>query len=93
MKVGICSFRMMMYERGSLKEKRMIVKSLTQRISSRYNVSIAEVADQEKWKMATIGFCCVSNDKLHVERTMQEVLRFIESDGRMELVDIETEIV
>ncbi|RQD69670.1 MAG: DUF503 domain-containing protein [Tindallia sp. MSAO_Bac2] len=93
MKVGICSFKMIMYEGGSLKEKRMIVRSLIQRIRSRYNVSISEVADHEKWKLATIGFCCISNEKQHVERTMQEVIRFAEADGRMELMDIETEIV
>lgn len=93
MRVGICSFRMIMYEGGSLKEKRMVVKSVTQRIKSRYNVSVAEVADHKQWRLATIGFSCVSNDKLHVERTIQEVLKFVESDGRMEIMDIETEIV
>ncbi|SDY24675.1 DUF503 domain-containing protein [Tindallia californiensis] len=93
MKVGICTFNIMMYEGSSLKEKRMIVKSVIERIKSRYNVSIAEIADQDKWRLATIGFCCISNNKRHVEKTIQEVLRFLEKDGRGELINIDMEVI
>ncbi|SFH53102.1 hypothetical protein SAMN05192551_101390 [Tindallia magadiensis] len=93
MKVGICTFNLMMYEGNSLKEKRMIVKSVIERIKSRYNVSIAEIADQDKWRLATIGFCCISNNKSHVEKTIQEVVRFLEKDGRMELMNIDMEVI
>ena len=91
--VGICSFTLLLYEGASLKEKRMVVKSLTQKISSRYNVSIAEIGEQDKWQRAEIAFSCVSNNRRHVERMIQEVLRFAESDGRAEVVDIQQEIL
>ena len=91
--VGICSFTLLLYEGASLKEKRMVVKSLTQKISSRYNVSIAEIGEQDKWQRAEIGFSCVSNNRRHVERMIQEVLRFVESDGRVEVMDIQQEIL
>lgn len=71
----------------------MVVRSLTQKISSRYNVSIAEVGEQDKWQRAEIGFSCVSNNRRHVERMIQEVLRFVESDGRAEVMDIHQEIL
>ena len=76
-----------------MKEKRMVVKSLTQKISSRYNVSIAEVGEMDKWQRAEIGFSCVSNDRKHLERMIQEILRFVEADGRGEVMNIQKEIV
>ncbi len=91
--VGIGSFTLLLYEGVSLKEKRMVVKSLIQKISSRYNVSIAEVGEQEKWQRSEIGFSCVSNERGHIEKMMQEIIRFAESDGRGEVMDIQTEIV
>lgn len=91
--VGIASFTLLLYEGVSLKEKRMVVKSLIQKISSRYNVSIAEVGEQEKWQRSEIGFSCVSNERGHIEKMMQEIIRFAESDGRGEVMDIQTEIV
>lgn len=91
--VGIGSFTLLLYEGVSLKEKRMVIKSLMQKISSRYNVSIAEVGEQEKWQLSEIGFSCVGNEKAHVEKMMQEIVRFAESDGRGEIINIQTEIV
>lgn len=91
--VGIGSFTLLLYEGCSLKDKRMVIKSLMQKISSRYNVSIAEVGNQDKWQRSEIGFSCVGNDKSHVERMMQEIIRFAEGDGRGEILDIQVEIV
>ena len=91
--VGIGSFTLLLYEGVSLKEKRMVVKSLIQKIGSRYNVSIAEVGEHDKWQRSEIGFSCVSNERTHIEKMMQEIIRFAESDGRGEIMDIQTEIV
>ncbi|SMP39169.1 DUF503 domain-containing protein [Anoxynatronum buryatiense] len=91
--VGICSFDLLLHEGASLKEKRMIVQSLMKRVSSRYNVSVAEIDKQDKWQIAGIGFSCVGNDRRHVERMLQEILRFIEADGRGEVMNIEREMI
>lgn len=91
--VGIGSFTLLLYEGASLKEKRMVVKSLIQKIGSRYNVSIAEVGEHDKWQRSEIGFSCVSNERKHIEKMMQEIIRFAESDGRGEIMDIQIEIV
>lgn len=93
MLVGTCRFTMILYEGTSLKEKRMIIKSLIQRMQSRYNVSVAETDGQDKWQRAEIGFACVSNNRRHVERMIQEILRFAESDGRGEIMNIQQEVI
>jgi len=91
--VGLCSFTLILHEGASLKEKRMVIKSLVQKIRSRYNVSIAEVGEMEKWRRAEIGFSCVSNNRKHLEQMIQEILRFVELDGRGEIVSIERDII
>jgi len=62
----------------SLKNKRSIVKSITQRIHNKYNVSIAEINNNEKWKNATIGISIIANEMLYIERKLSDVIHFIE---------------
>ncbi|MDR5658996.1 DUF503 domain-containing protein [Serpentinicella sp. ANB-PHB4] len=93
MLVGICNVTVRMYETNSLKSKRQIIKSLIERIKARYNVSIAEVGEQEKWQLAEIGFCCVSNTNKHADSMIQSVIKFIEQDGRVDITNCSTEII
>jgi uncharacterized protein len=93
MLVGICSLKIVMYEPGSLKAKRQIIKSVIERVKSRFNVSIAEVGEQDKWQIAEIGFCCISNSKKHLDEVMNNVIKFIENDGRFDITNYEVEII
>ena len=77
----------------SLKEKRHIIKSIIAKIQSRFNVSIAEIDENDKWQYAVIGFCCVSNDTAHANSMVTKVINFIENDGRVVVVDYTTEII
>lgn len=82
-----------MYGVNSLKGKRQILKSLIERIKARFNVSIAETGDQDKWQVAEIGFCCVSNSSKHADEMVNQVIRFIEMDGRLDITECHTEIL
>ncbi|SNS76413.1 hypothetical protein SAMN05446037_102022 [Anaerovirgula multivorans] len=93
MLIGTCSMKVIMYEVSSLKGKRQILKSLIERIKSRFNVSIAEVGEQDKWKIAEIGFCCVSNSSKHVDEMINNVIHFIEMDGRVDITECQVEIL
>ena len=91
--IGTCSLKLMIYESNSLKEKRQVIKSLIERIQSRFNVSIAEVDLNDKWALSIIGFACVSNNKKHINQTISNVLNFIDGDSRVEIIDSEIEIL
>lgn len=91
--VGVCSVELMIYESNSLKDKRHVVKSIIGRIQSRFNVSIAEVDLNQKWRNAQIGFACVTNDSIHANQIILNVLKFIEGDGRVEIVNQQIEIL
>ncbi len=70
------------------------MKSIITRVASKFNVSIAEVDDQELWQLATLGICCVSNDKRHTNEVLSKVVDFI-INGRfeVEILDYKIEIL
>mgnify|MGYP003773226489 FL=1 len=63
------------------------------RIKHRFNVSIAEIGQQDKWQVAEIGFCCVSNSRQHVDEMLNKVIYFIEQDGRLDIAECQIEIL
>ncbi len=93
MNVGICRIKLHIPASGSLKDKRRIVKSVVSRLRNQYNISIAEVEDQDLWQLVTLGITCVSNHNQHVDETLSKVIGFITSNyPELEIVDHQTEI-
>ncbi len=94
MNVGVCRVRLRLPGNLSLKGKRQVVKSITSRVGSKFNVSVAEVDDNDLWQLATVGICCVSNDKRHTNEVLSKVVDFIVG-GRfdVEVVDYNIEIL
>jgi uncharacterized protein YlxP (DUF503 family) len=78
---------------ASLKDKRRVIKSLKDRIQSKFKVSAAEVDLQSSIKFAQIGVALVSNSKRYGESVMQKILSFVEENtpGRMIDAKIMTE--
>jgi len=64
----------------SLKQKRSVVKSLRDRTSRKFNVSVAEVDHLDKWQLAGLAFSMVSSDQSHVEAQIQNLLGTIERE-------------
>ncbi len=94
MQVGVCRVRFRLPENASLKGKRQVVKSITTRVGSKFNVAVAEVDDNDLWQLATIGISCVSNDKRHVNEVLSRVVDFItNSRFEIEMLDYEIEII
>ena len=78
----------------SLKGKRQVLKPITTRVRNKFNVSVAEVDDQNLWQLATLGICCVSNDKRHTNEVLSKVVDFISgSRFDIEILDYEIEIL
>jgi hypothetical protein len=76
--IGFCTLELFIGEANSLKDKRRVLKSMLERIRSRFNVSIAEVGQQELWQRATVAFACVSNERAHADQVISTVIRFME---------------
>ena len=94
MNVGVCKVTLRLPENESLKGKRRVINSLCSRIRNKFNVSIAEVEDNQAWQLATLGITCVSNSSRHADEIIQSVVGFIESSREdLELVAQEQETV
>jgi len=94
MNIGVCRVSFRLPENLSLKGKRRVLKSITTRVRSKFNVSVAEVDDQNLWQLATLGICCVSNDKRYTNEVLSKVVDLI-VNGRfdVEILDYEIEIL
>ena len=94
MNVGICSIKLRLPENQSLKGKSQVLKAITTQVRNKFNVSVAEVGDQDLWQLATLGICCVSNDKRHTNQVLSKVVDLVVY-GRfgVEILDYEIEIL
>jgi uncharacterized protein YlxP (DUF503 family) len=94
MNIGALRVRLRIPENHSLKGKRMVLRSVTSRVKNKFNVSIAEIDDQDMWQVATLGITCVSNDSRHANETLSHVMNFIEANrGDAEILDYEIELL
>jgi uncharacterized protein YlxP (DUF503 family) len=94
MNVGICKVKLRLPDNLSLKGKRQVVKSVTARLKNKFNVSVAEVEDNDLWQLATIGICFVSNDKRFTNEVLSKAVELVvNSQGDFEMLDYEIEIL
>ena len=80
-------------ESGSLKEKRSVLSRIIRRTRNKFNVSIAEVGDNDHWRRARIGFSVVGNDKPYINAKMDHILNFIDQLLLADVVRSRIEIV
>src|SRR5690349_16571553 len=65
-------------ESGSLKAKRQVLRRCTDRVKARFNVSVAEVDDNELWQRATLALAVVGNERKHVNEMMEKIIHYVE---------------
>jgi uncharacterized protein YlxP (DUF503 family) len=95
--VAACRVTLHIPNSQSLKDKRQVVRSLLQRLRNTFGVAAAEVADQDKRQLATLGLASVSGDAGHAEEVLDSALRYVEetrpdiavSSTRIELLSLE----
>ena len=94
MNVGVCKIKLRLPENMSLKGKRRVLKSIITQLRNRFNVSVAEVDDQQLWQIATLGVCSLSNDSRYNNEVLSKVVNFI-TNGRfeVEMLDYQIEII
>lgn len=76
----------------SLKEKRMVLLSLTKRLSNNFNLSIAEVEDQDIHQSIVIGIAVIGISTQVLEAIKEKIIDFIEDNTDAEIIDIKEEL-
>ena len=77
----------------SLKEKRMIVKSIIGKLQNKFNVSIREVENQDLHQRISIGIAKLELNSKDSDQSKDKILNFIEENCEAEIIDIESEII
>ena len=73
--VGILTLELRLDDAHSLKDKRHTVKSLKDRLRSKFNVAVSEIDYQDLWQRSLISAVTVSGDHSHAEQVLQLVER------------------
>lgn len=77
--VGVLRLVLFLPAPGSLKSKRHLIRSAIDRIRSRFNVSIAEVAENDLWQRSVLGVTAVGNDHAFVNEVLDKVAGLVAS--------------
>ena len=84
--VGSCRIELFLAGARSLKDKRQVVKSLTNKIAHRFNVSVSEIDHHELRQRGVIGVAHVGRTRGDVERLLNHVARYAENVSGEEVV-------
>ena len=76
----------------SLKEKRMIVKSLIAKLQNRYHVSVSEIDEQDTHQIIVIGIAAIVPHNAMADSLMDDISLFVEENTEAEIIDEEREI-
>jgi len=77
--VGVLRLTLHLPAPGSLKSKRHLVRSAIDRVKAKFNVSIAEVAENDLWQRSVLGVAAVGNDHAFVNESLDKVADFVAS--------------
>ncbi len=93
MHVGYCSLKFYLHGNNSLKGKRKVVRSIKDRLKNKFNVSVAEVGDQDVWQSIHLGIAAVNSDAPYLDGLFKQLVNFIDNMNLAEMTDCQTEII
>ena len=92
MRIAVMTFRLHAPWVHSLKEKRMIVKSIIAKLQNKFHVSAAETDEQDIHQIIVIGVAAIVPDNAIADSLMEKISRFVEENTEAEIIDEEREI-
>lgn len=75
----------------SLKEKRMILKSILNKLHNKFNISVGEIAKQDDHQFLVIGIVGLALTTRQLESRMEEIITFIDETTEAEIIEIKKE--
>jgi uncharacterized protein YlxP (DUF503 family) len=93
MVIGSGIIEIWIVESRSLKEKRGVISRILKRTQNEFNISIAEIGENDHWKRAKIGFSVVGNDSRYINGKIDHVLRFIDNLQLAEVLNTKIEMI
>ncbi len=85
--MAVLSVRLYIPAANSLKSKRMILRSIKDRIRSRFNVSVAELDGHDKWQTAVCDFAMIGKDRKYIDKCFSHIMSLIGKYHDVEVLD------
>ena len=92
MKIAAMTFKLYAPWVHSLKEKRMIVKSLVAKLQNKFHVSAAEIDEQDTHKIIVIGVAAIVPHNAYADSLMEEISLFVEENCEAEILEEQREV-
>ena len=86
--ISLLTIELMIPWAQSLKDKRSAVRGLKDRLRSRFNASVAEVACQDKWQRRVIAVCLLNTDRRQLESDMARVRQLCEEARDLQITNV-----
>lgn len=93
MTIGVLKINLHIYDSSSLKEKRMVTKSLKDRLRRQFNITITETDNHDKWQIANLGIATIATSTKHANQVLSGVVKFIEDLREVEIIKYEIEML
>lgn len=93
MYVGIARLGVTIGDSHSLKEKRMVVRRIKDRVKERVGVIVNEVGEHDIWQRADLGCAVVSNDPHKARELLDQVVRVAMSAGGADIASIQRQVI
>jgi len=90
--VGVCILNLHIPQSRSLKAKRGIIQSLKNKIRNQFPVSVAEVGDNDLWQRVDLAIAQINGSSLVIDKTFDNLIKFIESNHSVTIVDYKIEL-
>ena len=92
MRIAVMTFRLRGSWIHSLKEKRMVVRSLISKLQNKFHVSAAEIDEQDIHQIIVIGVASIVPHNAMADSLMEEISLFVEENTEAEIIDEQREI-
>ncbi len=93
MTIGFCRIDLYLPECASLKQKRGVLKGVIARTRNKFNVSVSELADHDRWQKAQLGVVIIAGESRYANRVLSQVVNAIEREDRLILIDYSLELI
>jgi uncharacterized protein YlxP (DUF503 family) len=91
MTLVLLQMEMLISGSASLKEKRVVLKKIKDKLRNNFNVSVAETGFQDKWQRAQLAVAVVTSEKKIAEKIMQKLFNFLDSGVEFEIINHQIE--
>lgn len=90
--IGVCTVSLHIPESQSLKDKRRVLRSLKEKLRQEFNLSVAEVGDNDLWQRAVLGLAAVANDGAFADEVLAKAVNLIRARSDVDIIEYNTEI-